>query len=98
MAAMTDLESFSLELFRARLAPKSLRWDPQRREAAWRSGVLDKVLDVIQKSATRAARRAPHDTSCDDISDSCTEAHDELHLRLFTLSTALRKITNWIAT
>ena len=35
--------------------------DPQPAEAAWRIGILDKVLDVLKNAATRAARRAPED-------------------------------------
>ena len=57
------------------------RTDPQPGQAVWRTGVLDKVLDVVKKSATRAARRAPHDTSCEDIIENCTEARNELHGR-----------------
>ena len=30
------------------VASKNVRWDPQREEAAWRIGVLDKVLDVTE--------------------------------------------------
>ena len=37
------------------------------------------MLDVINKSATRAARRPPRDTSWEDTFDNCTEAHNELH-------------------
>ena len=81
MAVMTDLEGcFGEELFREWLASKKVRWNPQLGEAVWRVGVLVTVLDV-EKYATRAARRAPHDTSCQDIFDKCTEAHNELHWR-----------------
>ena len=58
-----------------------MRWDPQPAEAAWRIGILDKVLDVLKNAATRAARRAPEDTSCEALFDDCTEAHNELHRR-----------------
>ena len=56
------------------LASKNVRMDPQPREAAWRIGVLDKVLDVIKNTATRAARR-------EDNFDNCSAAHNELHRR-----------------
>ena len=55
--------------------------DPQSGEAAWRIGVLDRVLHVIISSATQAARLAPHDTSSENNFDSCAGAHNELHLR-----------------
>ena len=58
-----------------------MRWDPQPAEAAWRIGILDKVLDVLKNAATRAARRAPEHTSCEALFDDCTEAHNELHRR-----------------
>ena len=60
---------------------KNVKWDPQPAEAAWRIGILDKVLDVLKNAATRAARRAPEDTSCEALFDDCTEAHNELHRR-----------------
>ena len=50
-------------------------------KAAWHIGILVKVLDVIIISATRAARRALHDTSREYIFDKCTEAHTELQRR-----------------
>ena len=79
---MTDPEGcFRDRLFRERLASKNVRWDPQPAEAAWRIGILDKVLDVLKNAATRAARRAPEDTSCETLFDDCTEAHNELHRR-----------------
>ena len=68
-------------MFRERLASKNAKWDLQPAEAAWRIGILDKVLDVLKNAATRAARRAPEDTSCEALFDDCTEAHDELHRR-----------------
>ena len=58
-----------------------MKWDPQPAEAAWRIVILDKVLDVLKNAATRAARRAPEDTSCEALFDDCTEAHNELHRR-----------------
>ena len=79
---MTDLEGcFRERLFREWLASKNVRWDPQPAEAAWRIGILDKVLDVLKNAATRAVRRAPEDTSCEALFDDCTEAHNELHRR-----------------
>ena len=79
---MTDPEGcFRERLFREWLASKNVRWDPQPAEAAWRIGILDKVLDVLKNAATRAARRAPEDTSCEALFDDCTEAHNELHRR-----------------
>ena len=79
---MTDPEGcFRQRLFREWLASKNVRWDPQPAEAAWRIGILDKVLDVLKNAATRAARRAPEDTSCEALFDDCTEAHNELHCR-----------------
>ena len=39
------------------------------------------MLDVLKNAATRAARRAPEDTSCEALFDDCTEAHNELHRR-----------------
>ena len=58
-----------------------MKWDPQPAEAAWRIGILDKVLDVLKNAATRAARRAPEYTSCEALFDDFTEAHNELHRR-----------------
>ena len=79
---MTDPKGcFRERLFREWLASKNVRWDPQPAEAAWRIGILDKVLDVLKNAATRAARRAPEDTSCEALFDDCTEAHNELHRR-----------------
>ena len=79
---MTDPEGcFRERLFREWLASKILKWDPQPAEAAWRIGIVDKVLDVLKNAATRAARRAPEDTSCGALFDDCTEAHNELHHR-----------------
>ena len=79
---MTDPEGcFRERLFREWLASKNVKWDPQPAEAAWRIGILDKVLDVLNNAATRAARRAPEDTSCEALFDDCTEAHNELHRR-----------------
>ena len=61
--AMTDPEGcFRERLFREWPASKNVRWDPQPAEAACRIGILDKVLDVLNNAATRAARRAPEDT------------------------------------
>ena len=54
MEVMTNPEGCFLgKKFREWLASKNVRWDPQPDEAAWRIGVLDKVLDVIKKSTTR---------------------------------------------
>ena len=79
---MTDPEGcFRERLFREWLASKNVKWDPQPAEAAWRIGILDKVLDVLKNAATRAARRAPEDTSCEALFDDCTEDHNELHRR-----------------
>ena len=79
---MTDPEGcFRERLFREWLASKKVKWDPPPAEAAWRIGVLDKVLDVLKNAATRAARRAPEDTSYEALFDDCTEAHNELHRR-----------------
>ena len=79
---MTDPEGcFRERLFREWLASKNVKRDPQPAEAAWRIGILDKVLDVLKNAATRAARRAPEDTSCETLFDDCTEAHNELHRR-----------------
>ena len=39
------------------------------------------MLGVLGGAATRAARRAPEDTSCEALFDDCTEAHNELHRR-----------------
>ena len=65
---MTDPEGcFRERLFREWLASKNVRWDPQPAEAAWRIGILDKVFDVLKNAATRAARRAPEDTSCEAV-------------------------------
>ena len=74
---MTDPEG----CFREWLASKNVRWDPQPAEAAWRIGILDKKLDVLKNAATRAAMRAPEDTSYEALFDDCTEAHNELHRR-----------------
>ena len=79
---MTDPEGcFRERLFREWLASKNVRWDPQPAEAAWRIGTLDKALDVLKNAATRAARRAPEDTSCEALFHDCTETHNELHRR-----------------
>ena len=79
---MTDPEGcFRERLFREWLASKNVKWDPQPAEAAWRVGILDKVLDVLKNAATRAIRRAPEDTSCEALFDDCTEAHNELQRR-----------------
>ena len=79
---MTDPEGcFRERLFRERLASKNVKWDPQPAEAAWRIGILDKVPDVLKNAATRAARRAPEDTSCEALFDDCTQNHNELHCR-----------------
>ena len=79
---MTDPEGCFREcLFREWLASKNVRWDPQPAEAAWRIGILDEVLDVLKNAATRAAWRAPEDTSCEALFDDCTKAHNELHHR-----------------
>ena len=79
---MTDPEGcFQERLFREWLASKNVKWDPQPAEAAWRIGILDKVLDVLKNAATRAARKAPEDPSCEALFDDCTEAHNELHRR-----------------
>ena len=79
---ITDPEGcFRERLFREWLASKNAKWDPQPAEAAWRTGIPDKVLDVLKNAATRAARRAPEDTSCEALFDDCTEAHIELHRR-----------------
>ena len=34
---------------------------------------------MLKNAATRAARRAPEDTSCEALFDDCTEGHNELH-------------------
>ena len=79
---MTDPEGcFRERLFREWLASKNVKWDPQPAEAAWRIGILDKVLDVLKSAATHAVRRAPEDASCEALFDDCTEAHNELHRR-----------------
>ena len=36
---------------------------------------------MLKNAATRVARRAPEDTSCEVLFDHCTEAHNELHRR-----------------
>ena len=36
---------------------------------------------MLKNAATRAARRAPEDTSCEALFDDCTEAHNESHRR-----------------
>ena len=78
----TDPEGcFRERLFREWLASKNVMWDPQPAEAAWRTGILDKVLDVLKNAATRAAKRPPEDASCEALFDDCTEAHNELHRR-----------------
>ena len=78
---MTDPEGcFRERLIREWLASKNVKWDPQPAEAAWRIGILDKVLDVLKNAATRAARRAPEDTSCEVLFDD-SETHNELHRR-----------------
>ena len=65
---MTDPEGcFRERLFREWLVPKNAKWDPQPAEAARRIGILDKVLDVLKNAATRAARKAPEDTSCEAL-------------------------------
>ena len=86
----TRKDAFENACFREWLASKNLKWDPQPAEAAWRIGILDKKLDVLKNAATRAARRAPEDTSCEALFDDCTEAHNELHRRrgFFTFPTA----------
>ena len=77
---MTDPEGCFRErfVFREWLASKNVKWDPQPAEVAWRIGILDKVLVVLKNAATRAARRAPEDTTCEALFDDCTEAHNEL--------------------
>ena len=72
---------FRERLFREWLSSKNVKWDPQPAEAAWRSGILDKVLDVLKNAATRAARRAPEDISCEFLFDDCTEDRNELNRR-----------------
>ena len=72
---MTDPEGcFRKRLFREWLSSKNVKWDPQPAEAAWRIGILDKVLDALKNAATRAARRAPEDTSCEALFDDCRTA------------------------
>ena len=79
---MTDPEGcFRERLFQEWSASKNVKWDLQPAEAAWHIGKLDKVLDVLKNAATRAARRAPENTSCETLLDDCTEAHNELHRR-----------------
>ena len=58
-------------------ACEDVKWDAQQGEAAWRTGVVDKVCDVIKNCAKRSVRRAHHDTSCEDIFDVCTDGRTE---------------------
>ena len=67
--------------FQRMVASKNVRWDPQREEAAWRIGVLDKMLDV-----TETLPRELHDghlmtRGVRTFWDCCTEAHNEVHRR-----------------
>ena len=56
---MTDPEGcFRERLFREWLASKNVKWDPQPAEAAWRIGILDKVLDVLKNAATRCRQES----------------------------------------
>ena len=95
---MTDPEGcFRERLFREWLASKNVRWDPQPAEAAWRIGILDKVLDVLKNAATRAARRAP------ELRDVVRRLHRGSQRvasseRLFTFPTAHWSIPTWFAT
>ena len=51
---------------------------PEPGEAAWRIGTLDKTLDTLKESATRAARRFDDSTSAQEICNMCCEAHTDL--------------------
>ena len=81
---------FSWKLFREWLASKDVRWG----EAAWRIGVLDKVSDVITNSATRAARRAPHDTFLTTAQKHTTNFTSDEGIHPLSCSSK----TTWIAT
>ena len=52
---------------------------PEPGEAAWRIGILDKTLDTLKESATKAARRISEEVSIQEIFDMCCEAHNDLH-------------------
>ena len=53
------------------------------RERLFREWLASKNVkwDPQPGEATRAAKRAPEDTSCEALFDDCTEAHNELHRR-----------------
>ena len=62
----------------SRLAAMSITFLPEPGEAAWRIGTLDKTLDALKESATKAARRLDEDVSTQEILTMCCEAHNDL--------------------
>ena len=51
---------------------------PEPGEAAWRIGTLDKTLDTLKESASKAARRLDENASAQEIFNMCCEAHNDL--------------------
>ena len=70
---------FASNAFKERLAAMNITFLPEPGEAPWRVGFLDKTLDTLKESATKAARRLTEDTTIQDIFDMCCEAHNDLH-------------------
>ena len=70
---------FASNAFKERLAAMNITFLPEPGEAAWRIGILDKTLDTLKESATKAARRIADDISVQEIFDMCCEAHNDLH-------------------
>ena len=54
---------FSSNAFKERLATMNITFLPEPGEAAWRIGTLDKTLDTLKESATKAARRLDENAS-----------------------------------
>ena len=78
----TDPEGcFSSNEFKRKLAAMNIMPAPIPGEAAWKIGLLDKVLDTIKESATRAARRLPSSVSIQELFDMTCEVHNDLHPR-----------------
>ena len=65
--------------FRRGLAAKSIRLDVDPGDASWKTGVLGKTLDAIEKSAIRVARRTSDSVTMQGIFVECTAAHNDLH-------------------
>ena len=70
---------FSSKAFKEQLAAMDVTFLPEPGEAAWRIGILDKTLDTLKESATKAARRFLEEVSVQEVFDMCCEAHNDLH-------------------